>query len=258
MSNNKITIITAVYNGESTLEDLIQSVLSQDDKNVEFIVIDGNSTDNTKELIEKYSPQISYWCSEPDLGIYDAWNKGISQATGDWIMFMGCDDLLKPNAIKNYTRFLSELVDLEKVDLVSSRMEMIDQNGILIRTKGWPWEWPKFVREVTIAHPGALHSKRLFAKYGHFDIGYKIVGDFEFLLRPKAELIAKFMNEVTVTMREGGASDSVHAIFEHYHAATKTAGYPKFKAALNCVLVLAKYFTKKLARTAGVNLYLNK
>jgi len=257
-ATHKISIVTAVYNGEKTLENLIQSIITQDDTNYEFILIDGNSSDGTKELILKYQDYISYWSSEPDRGIYDAWNKGITKATGDWIMFLGCDDILLPGALKAYHDFIAQSENVSAVDLISSRLEMMDLDGNVIRVAGWPWAWPKYLREVTIAHPGALHSAGFFKKYGLYDIKYKIVGDFELIIRAREKLQALFMNKITVRMSEGGASDSVKAILEHYKAATTTGGYSKNKGMINALIVISKLKIKRIARSLGLNLYLKR
>jgi glycosyltransferase involved in cell wall biosynthesis len=256
--NNKISIITAVFNGQKTLERMIKSIVVQDDPDIELLIIDGGSTDETSRIISKYSNFITYYISEPDKGIYDAWNKGISFATGRWIMFLGCDDILLPDAVKNYREFLATLSDEESFDLISSRLEMIDVNDKVIRVKGWSWEWPKYLKEVTIAHPGALHSSNLFKRYGLYDIKYKIVGDFELILRPRNNLKAAFMNKITVKMSEGGTSDSFKAILEHYQASTSTGGYPKLKGKVNVAVVFTKLTLKRFARYLGLNIYLNK
>jgi glycosyltransferase involved in cell wall biosynthesis len=91
-----ISILTVVYNGAKTLETAIRSVIEQTYPNLEYIVIDGASTDSTVELIERYAHQIDYWVSEPDAGIYDAMNKALAAARGDWVLFVGADDELKP------------------------------------------------------------------------------------------------------------------------------------------------------------------
>lgn len=88
----KITVITVVYNGIDYIEDTILSVINQDYSNIEYIIIDGKSDDGTMDIVEKYATKISYWVSESDNGIYDAMNKGIKVATGDWIIFMNCGD----------------------------------------------------------------------------------------------------------------------------------------------------------------------
>lgn len=90
--NLKISIITVVYNGISEIEKTIQSVLNQTYPNIEYIIIDGGSTDGTIDIIKKYQGQLAYWVSEPDEGIYYAMNKGIQKATGEWIHFRNCGD----------------------------------------------------------------------------------------------------------------------------------------------------------------------
>jgi len=242
----KISIVTAVFNGNKTLERLINSIRMQQDTNVEFIIIDGGSTDGTLDIISSNSDIINYWVSDRDKGIYDAWNKGIEAASGDWIMFLGCDDILLPNALKDYRKYLDLLPAAKSYDLISSQLEMIDSNETVIRIKGSAWKWPKYLREVTIAHPGALHSSNLFKTYGLYDITYKIVGDFELILRPRNNLKAAFMNIVTVQMSEGGASDSFKAIVEHYRAATSTGQYSKILGGLNVAVVFSKLSLKKI------------
>jgi len=253
-----ISIITATYNAGLTLQSLVESViLAKQHFRVEFIIIDGKSNDDTLEIIRSNKVNIDYWISEPDLGIYDAWNKGIKMATGNWIMFLGADDALLPDALSNYYSFLDS-IDHKDLDLVSSKMRMIDKNGNVIRIKGWSWEWPLFLKEVTIAHPGALHSKKLFDKYGLFNINYKITGDYELLLRPRHLLKSAFMDVITVNMSEGGASDSVAAMREHKRASILTGGQSTYLGNINFLIVLVKFLGKNAFRKIGVNAYLKK
>lgn len=252
----KFSIITAVYNAESCLEQAIKSVIAQEG-DYEFIVIDGGSKDKTVEIIEKYSKYISYWVSEPDKGIYDAWNKGVLKANGEWILFLGADDTLLPGALHKYQVFIDNMSEPDTL-YISSRIRMIDTKGNIIRIKGWPWEWPYFLREMTVAHPGSLHSRLLFEQYGLFNTQYKITGDYELLLRPKENLKTLFMDYITVNMSEGGASDSVGALKEHYKAATRTGGGKKAVIGANFVLILMKITVKKFLRKWNVNVYLKK
>jgi glycosyltransferase involved in cell wall biosynthesis len=253
----RFSIITATFNAESCLETLISSVKAQKNENVEFIIVDGGSRDDTLNIIERNKDCIDHWKSEPDEGIYDAWNKGLSLATGDWIMFLGADDELLPGALPLYENFLLK-PGMSNKEIISSKVKMIDKDGKYIRTKGWEWSWPSFLNEMTIAHPGALHSKSFFQKYGVFDTNYKITGDYEMLLRPQKFLKAAFMDETTVSMSEGGTSDSIAAMYEHSNATIKTGGRSPLKSFLNLYVVWLKFTVKKFARTAGLNVYLKK
>ncbi|MCY1719091.1 glycosyltransferase family 2 protein [Prolixibacteraceae bacterium Z1-6] len=251
----KISIITATYNAAEYLPHLIESIIHQKNQEIEFIIIDGNSKDNTVPVIQKYEHCIDYWISEPDNGIYDAWNKGIKIAKGNWIMFLGADDKLKPHAIEKYKRIIDNTPNHE-FHLISSKLEIIDKSGEFIRVKGWPWKWPNFLFEMMIAHPGALHSRKLFEEYNLFDTNYKITGDYELLLRAGVGLKTKFLNEITVEMREGGASDSINAIKEHKKAAILTGGVNKYYANVNYIYVFLKFNIKNFFRKRGINLYL--
>ena len=103
----KISVVTVCYNAEKTIEATIKSVLNQSYCNVEYIIIDGGSTDGTIEIIKKYSDKVTYWISEPDNGIYDAMNKGISMALGDFILFIGSDDtIFDCNVLLNVANFI--------------------------------------------------------------------------------------------------------------------------------------------------------
>lgn len=256
--HKSISVILATYNAEKYLQNCLNSIIPQLNETIELIIIDGGSKDATVEIIKKNQQHISYFITEPDKGIYDAWNKGIKNATGDWIMFVGADDQLIPDAISIYKKFINDNAGAADIDLISSRVRMIDENGTIIRIKGWPFLWPMFLKEMTIAHPGALHSKRLFEKYGNFNIDYKIVGDYELLLRARDSLKSLYLDTVTVVMSEGGASDSVKSIKEHYKAVTTTGKYPKHLALVNAILVYSKFKVKKFSRKIGVNLYLRK
>jgi len=252
-----ISIITATYNAESCLENLLKSIKLQKTDNIEFVIIDGASKDNTISIIKRYNEFIDYWISEPDTGIYDAWNKGVKLTTGEWIMFLGADDQLMPKALKTNIDFILKNSSQE-LDLISSKIEMIDNNRKSIRIKGWKWEWPRFLYEMTIAHPGALHSRKLFVKHGLFNQDYKIAGDYELLLRPRNNLKTAFIDAITVKMCEGGTSDSIAAAFELYKLTTKTGGANRLTATINATVIILKYLIKSGFRHFGFNVYLRK
>jgi len=256
--NKLISIIIATYNAEKVLQRCLQSIITQKKTDYELIIIDGGSKDKTLDIIKKNESHISSWISEPDNGIYDAWNKGIAKASGNWIMFLGADDQLMPDAIDSYFNLLNRIDNKGKIDFISSKVQMIDSRSNPIRVKGWRFEWPLFLREMTVAHPGALHSRNLFEKYGNFNTNYNIVGDYEFLLRAGQSLNCVFMDKITVRMSEGGVSDSVRSLKEHFNAVIETAKYPKYKATTNFIIAYLKLKVKKLARILGLNIYLRK
>ena len=114
--NIKISIITVVYNGKDTLAQTIESVISQDYANIEYIIIDGNSTDGTQGIIKEYGHRISYWMSEPDRGIYDAMNKGIEYASGDVIAFINSGDTYEDNILSEVVKDFK--TETENIDIL--------------------------------------------------------------------------------------------------------------------------------------------
>ena len=219
MEPGRVSIITAVYNAASTLEGCLLSVRNQSYHDVEHIVIDGGSTDGSVELILRYSSQLAYWISEPDRGVFDAWNKGLSAATGEWIAFLGADDVLFPDALSQYLAVFGGT----DAQYVCSRVRWT-RPGLPDKIIGRPWSWPAFQRKMTTAHVGSLHRFDLFEKYGNYDTSYKIVGDYELLLRPGKDLNSMFVGEITVTMPAGGNSDCFPALTEARLAKTRTGG----------------------------------
>ncbi len=200
-----ITIITVVYNGAKYLEETIQSVINQTYPNVEYIIIDGGSTDGTLDIIKKYEDYIDYWVSEKDKGIYDAMNKALSVSQGEWIGFLGSDDILLKDSIMNYVDFINKISS--DVEFISAKVDLINQNYKIVRTIGNAWSWEIFRKYMNIAHVASLHKIRLFKKYGFFDVSFKIAADYEFLLRVKNNLKALFLDKKVALMRCDGASN---------------------------------------------------
>ena len=219
MKPGRVSIITAVHNAASTLEACILSVRNQSYHDVEHIVIDGGSTDGSVELIQRHSSQLAYWISEPDDGISDAWNKGLSASTGEWIAFLGADDVLLPDALSQYLAVCGGT----DAQYVCSLVRLI-RPGLPDKIIGRPWSWPAFQRKMITAHPGCLHRFDLFEKYGNYDIFYKIVFDYELLLRPGRTLTTLFLNEVTARMLAGGNSDRFPALTEAWLAKIRSGG----------------------------------
>lgn len=161
-----ITVITVSYNAVSSIEDTIKSVINQSYKNIEFIIIDGQSTDGTVDIIKKYEKQIAYWTSEPDNGVYDAMNKGIDKSTGEWIIFLGADDIL-----------LDNLTILQKylLDNISIIYGNVIYKNSRKRVFGKYSACKLVVRN--IPHQAILYNKSVFKLY-KYELQYKIYADY--------------------------------------------------------------------------------
>lgn len=174
--NYKISVITVVYNGVKTIEQTIKSVLKQSYKNIEYIIIDGQSSDGTQQIIMQYIESIAYFISEKDAGIYDAMNKGIEHATGDYIIFLNSDDRLMEDSLEQCVRYLSNYVDVLYGD-----MYRIQEDGTENRMKG------KLEDTEDIIYRGICHqavlAKAELLNSSHFDISYKIAADYDWLLK---------------------------------------------------------------------------
>jgi glycosyltransferase involved in cell wall biosynthesis len=176
----RISIITVVYNGRETLPQTIRSVTSQDYDNIEYIVIDGGSTDGTISLLEESNNAITYWISEHDKGIYDAMNKGIKRATGDWLLFLNSGDAFAGSDV--VTKFVNASID-EEADLIYGDVFIISQHGersLRILRNTLP-----FLMRNMICHQSIFYSNKLFKSIGVFDTHYRLIADFEHLMRAR-------------------------------------------------------------------------
>lgn len=196
-----MSIVIACFNAAKTLDATIRSVVAQQRHDVELIVIDGKSRDDTLAVIHAHALQIDHWVSEPDTGIYDAWNKGVRAARGRYIAFVGADDVLLPGALDAYARLMAKAPDAE---YLSSRVQYGDGPGA--RLIGAPWRWDRFRRYMTVAHVGSMHRRSLYHRIGLYDDGFAITGDYELLLRAGPGLQTAFMPDVTVRMGVDGIS----------------------------------------------------
>jgi glycosyltransferase involved in cell wall biosynthesis len=202
MIKPKISIITVVYNSEKLIESTIVSVLKQSYNNVEFIIIDGNSKDNTVAIIKKYNDKIYYWISEPDKGLYDAMNKGLSKATGDYVCFLNSGDKLY--ASDTLDKAFSQLTTLP--DVVYGETMIVDNNGVelgLRRLKApEKLTWKSFQDGMLVCHQ-SIYIKRDIADY--YNLKYKIAADYEWVLKSlkKAKTIYN-SKEILTRFLDGG------------------------------------------------------
>ncbi|MEK7149424.1 MAG: glycosyltransferase family 2 protein [Patescibacteria group bacterium] len=204
----KISIITVCYNSAKTIKQAIKSVLSQTYSNIEYIVIDGGSTDGTLEIINKYRDKIAKFVSEPDKGIYDAMNKGLKLATGDIIGILNSDDFYTDEFVleKVAKKFEETNSDCLWGDLV-----YVDRNNIgkIIRFwKSSEYREGKFKMGWHPPHPTFFARKEIYNKYGLFNLNFKIAADIEIMLRflEKFKISSAYIPEILIKMRTGGTS----------------------------------------------------
>ena len=207
-SSPLISIVIAVYNGVETLQQCIDSVTQQTYKNVELIVIDGASTDGTVELLNENSKYLNYWMSEPDRGIYNAWNKGLKNVTGEWVCFLGADDYFYD--AQALERIVDALVLIPvNIRVAYGQIALLNNRGEELYRVGEAWKELKkrFKQIMCIPHPAVMHRHSLFVENGNFDESMRIAGDYEFLLRELKSNDAWFIPDVVLTaMRQGGVS----------------------------------------------------
>ena len=192
----QVSIVTVVYNGKSFLEETIQSVINQAYENVEYIIIDGGSTDGTLEIIKKYEDKIDYWVSEKDKGISDAFNKGISSSTGDWILFLNAGDTFFNNSsLSIFNTFIDASVIITQVELVG-----IKNNRYIIGHK------KPLAHKLPTSHQSIFYKTSIFDEFGFYDTSYKFAMDYEHYLRFRNKIKFAFIDKVTSTMPLNGAS----------------------------------------------------
>lgn len=183
-SKRKICIITATYNSEKSLEKLANSIRTCKTPDIEWVVIDNLSTDNTIKIINKNKDIIDYFITEKDNGIYDAWNKGLRLTKADYITFIASDDLIQNSYFKialNAVEYLSSYnIIAFKIMYISPQFNLILNSKSYKKPKNYPFNLGFF-------HPGTLHSRSLF-EYDQFDSSFKIAGDREFLTRLSLKL----------------------------------------------------------------------
>lgn len=204
MSNPKISIVTIAYNCENEIEETILSVINQQYDNKEYLIIDGASKDGTMDIVDKYRDKIDVIISEPDKGRSDAFNKGIAHATGDYIVMMNAGDLLADDALDKFARNYEPGYDVIKGNTIrwneKTGFKSIEHPVI---------EYPEIPFNFLVCHQSTYISKSAYERFGGYGIDYKIVMDFELMLR-FARHNAKFMkiNENLAVFRMGGISQT--------------------------------------------------
>ena len=208
--NPKISIITVALNSVRTIQDTIESILLQDYKNIEYIIIDGGSSDGTLEIIKSFGDKITYFISESDHGIYDGMNKGIKAASGDLIGILNSDDFYPNNFIlSNVAKtFVSHQCDAVYGDLVYVRD--YDKNKIVRYWQAGDYSALKIKNGWMLPHPTFFVKRSIYDRFGLYNTDLRSAADYEMILKLlyKQNISVKYIPMILVNMRMGGASNS--------------------------------------------------
>lgn len=236
----KLSIITVNLNNRDGLQKTIDSVVAQTFKDFEWIVIDGGSTDGSKELIERYSDHFAYWVSEPDKGIYNAMNKGIKVAQGEYLQFLNSGDWLWNKDILQEVLFDDSK---NEVDILYGKSLVHDVNGEVFEYgPHYNTFTPFSLIYSTISHPATFTRRELFEKYGFFDESFRIAGDLEFFFRAIIlnHATTKYINRTITHFAGGGLSmtspeqteKEKHLIIDKYMLSGSSADYNHYVSLL--------------------------
>lgn len=205
----KISLITVVYNGESFLEECIKSMVDQCDVDLEYIIIDGGSTDGTLRIIEKYKQYVNHFISEKDSGLYDAINKGINLASGDIIGILNADDTLaSPFILKEVSNTFINERDLDGLYGDLNYVHPLS-NKIIRKWKSRNTDIDDIQKGWMPAHPTLYLKKDVFERYGNYRQDLGTAADYDFILRLfyRYEIKTTYMPVLMVNMKTGGVSN---------------------------------------------------
>ena len=242
----RISIVIAVLNAAGVLARCLDSIAAQTFADYEVIVVDGGSTDGTLEQLRSRAAMIAHWESGPDSGVYEAWNKALAHARGEWICFLGADDRLHDaDVLARIAPRLAGAYPAARV--VYGRLNVIDADGRLLETLDRPWVKIRSAFRaglVMVPHPGVLHHRSLFDQHGMYDASFRIAGDYDLLLRELATRDALYLDElVTVDMQIGGISgrpESLLLAFEEIRRARAKSGVRAASPRLRLKILLAR------------------
>lgn len=241
--NPKISVITITFNSEKTLEETIKSVVTQDYDNLEYLIIDGGSTDKTIEIVEKYRDRIAFVLSEPDRGISDAFNKGIAHATGEIIGIINSDDLLLPGALDTVASFYTP-----NIDVYSGNVLMWNENNDRTYIRKPTIEFKSLRKQFKACHPARFISRKAYENYGVYSLDYRYCMDVDLLIRfyKSGAKVIHIDKELTKFRIGATSSDTIFNKKEDFAALVRNNGGTKLDFWYTWLTGIAKYFGKML------------
>lgn len=239
-----ISIITVCLNSAEFIEGCINSVLNQDFFDFEYVIIDGGSNDGTIDIIKKYQNKISYWHSRDDRGLADAFNIGIENSNGRWILFLNADDYFSnPTILSQASKYLKKWptadVILGQINLMTREINPHIKSG----PHGKPVSWNELRFKAIIPHQAAFTNRNYYRKIGLYDLNYHTIMDYEHFLRGGPRIDIKFFPIVISCMRDGGQSKTniKKSLRDLKNAQIKTNALPSIVAELNLLYLFIRY-----------------
>lgn len=249
-----VSVVTVVLNGAQHIEETILSVVAAKDSSIEYIVIDGGSTDGTLDIVKKYSRYIDYHISEPDGGIFDAMNKGIRIAKGHCVGLLNCGDYYLTDTIKVVIKQLRDCK--EPYFLIAGGVNMVDDSKCVV--SGYIPDEYRIQRRffsMPLCHPALFVSRTIYIDFGLYNVSFKIASDYEFVLRILERNIPVYiLQRILTNMSTGGISDTWRSLYrrvKEYYIILR-----KYKGLGYCLLVsareIAAYVVRPLRRKIQV------
>jgi glycosyltransferase involved in cell wall biosynthesis len=245
----RLSIVLATWQAASTLQACLQSTLEQSFTHWELLVADGGSTDGTVDIIRQFEQHIAWWDSEKDDGIYDAWNKSLAHARGEYICFIGADDKWADAA--SLSR-LFEAISNDDYDLVTSQGNFYNTDTDKSFKFGSAWDYKRFGPRMIICHPGLMHRRSLFEEHGLFDTSYSITGDIEFLLRLPEDIRTLHVESISLVIEMTGVSrkNVANRLKEQREVLSHCRRYGPLRAYINWI---GKWIRIPIARLLGAS-----
>jgi len=243
----KISVVVPTFNSAKTVEDTLKGIIDQNWPALQIVIQDGDSTDSTRDIVEKYPTAMAGWQSEPDNGIYDAMNKGICRATGEIISILNSDDIWLPGTLKRVGSVFSRNPD---VGIVSGSIEVWEDSpgGATVVLKSSLLHLHK---GMTVQHPATFVRRNVYERVGLFNTQYRIGADYDFVLRClEANIPCIILDEVLTRMRAGGKGGSTFTLDDW-----KIRRSHKLTSASYETITCANSLTRHLARQAIVKIF---
>lgn len=247
-----VSVIIATLDCADELRGCLDSIGNQSYQRREIIAVDGGSSDGTLEVLQSERAKLAQLITGPDDGLYQAWNKGVRRARGEWLCFLGCDDRFhNRDALGALARAAAD----GEHRIVYGRMNLVAASGVVAETVGKPWAKARraFLAGFMIPHPGTLHHRSLFEQRGPFDESYRVAGDYEFVLRELIERDAGFVDRLVVDMRLGGMSvrpEAIHSMLLEVARARRAHGLADLPLRLRIALA-ASWLGARVHRYLG-------